>query len=101
MLVIDQEAGEDKKLRLVQMTPRLTANRGLLSRPPAALLRRPARRAQRRASVLASSLLTTEGWAGGGKISAVTAVPFAGGPAGKVVVAGTSRGRVFSWMPFV
>jgi len=35
MLVIDQEAGEDKALRLVQMTPRLTANRGLLTRPPA------------------------------------------------------------------
>lgn len=33
LLVIDQEPGEGKMLRLVQMTPRVTANRGLFSRP--------------------------------------------------------------------
>ena len=34
LLVIDQEPGEGKMLRLVQMTPRVTANRGPFPHPP-------------------------------------------------------------------
>jgi hypothetical protein len=110
LLVIDQEPGEGKMLRLVQMTPRVTANRGPFPHPPRALCSLPRARSSRpcspcllRKCACRHSTKDREPrhWSGGGKITAVTAVPFAGGPAGKVVVAGTSSGRVFSWMPFI
>ena len=41
LLVIDQEPGEGKMLRLVQMTPRVTANRGLFPQPPRPLFASP------------------------------------------------------------
>jgi len=41
LLVIDQEPEESKMLRLVQMTPRVTTNRGLFHHAPRPLLASP------------------------------------------------------------
>jgi len=66
IVVINQEADAfDKSLAVVQLSPRVTVNRG------------------------------------GGKITALTTVPYPRAPARKVVIAGSSTGRIFCWLPFV